>query len=206
MHAAPAGRVAAIEARFTNGMWYHGRLVKRIPVADPPRWRVRFDDGEVRDDICLESADTLVWFNPTAYHAALEVQYDGVWYPGGLVKLIKGSAVWEVAFESGDWAEDVRLRDPDMRHIPAHGRAEVRAGQKEKWGGHVAGSVWRSGSRKHDGSTCGKAFSVLDVRQGLLDVRRLGKARASAYRAHECSTWNKSSHWSGHLAAPSRVS
>ena len=96
MHAAPAGRVAAIEARFAVGMRYRGRLVKRIPVADPPRWRVRFDDGEVRDDICLESADTPVRFDPTAYHAAVEEQYDGVWYPGGLVKLIKGSAVWGV--------------------------------------------------------------------------------------------------------------
>ena len=192
MHAAPAGRVAAIEARFAVGMRYRGRLVKRIPVADPPRWRVRFDDGEVRDDICLESADTPVRFDPTAYHAAVEEQYDGVWYPGGLVKLIKGSAVWGVAFENGDWAEDVRLGDPDMRHIPAHGGAEVRAGQNKKRGGHVAGSGGRSGSRKHECSTCGKAFSTFRTwlcTCGCTQASGRTSARRAARPSRRPETW-----------------
>jgi hypothetical protein len=78
MHAAPAGRGALIEARYADGVWYRGRLVKRIPGAVPPRWRVRFDDGEVRD-ICLDSERTPVRFDASAYHAVVEVMYDRSW-------------------------------------------------------------------------------------------------------------------------------
>ena len=49
--------------------------------------------------------------------AVLEVRFaDGVWYRGRLVELVSGSDVWGVAFEDGDWAEDVRLGDPDVRY------------------------------------------------------------------------------------------
>jgi len=68
---------------------------------------VRFDDGEVRDDICLDSAHTLVRFDAAAYHAVLEVQYDGSWSRKAGA-MIKGSVVWGVAFEDGNWAEDMR--------------------------------------------------------------------------------------------------
>ena len=129
----PSGRGAVIEARFADGVWYRGRLVKRLPGVKPPRWRVRFDDGEVRDDICLDSEHTPVRFDAAAYHAVVEVQYDGSWYRGRLVELIKGSVVWGVAFEDGDWAEDVRLGDTDVRYISAEGgRGQVRAGRKRR--------------------------------------------------------------------------
>jgi len=62
-----------IEVRFANGVWYRGHLVKRIPGVDPPRWRVRFDEGEVRDDICLDSTSRPVRFDAAAYHAAVLV-------------------------------------------------------------------------------------------------------------------------------------
>ena len=130
MHPAPAGQGAAVEVCFSDGVWYRGRLVKRIPEANPLRWRVRFDDGEVRDDICLDSAHTPVRFDAAAYYAVVEVQYDGSWYRGRLVELIKGSVVWGVAFEDGDWAEDVRLGDPDVRYICAEVEGEAQAGRK----------------------------------------------------------------------------
>jgi hypothetical protein len=81
-----------------------GRLLKR---AKSPRCRVRFDDDEVCDDICLDSAHTLVRFDAAAYHAVLEVQYDGSWSRKAGA-MIKWSVVWGVAFEDGNWAEDVR--------------------------------------------------------------------------------------------------
>ena len=94
MRPAPAGQGAVVEVRFADNVWYRGHLVKRIPGVDPPRWRVRFDDGEVRDDICLDSKHTPVRFDAAAYYAVVEVQYDGSWYRGRLVELIKGSVVW----------------------------------------------------------------------------------------------------------------
>jgi len=33
------------------------------------------------------------------------------------VELVRGSAEWGVAFDDGDWAEDVRLGDPDVRNV-----------------------------------------------------------------------------------------
>ena len=87
MDPAPAGQGAVVEVRFADGVWYRGRLVKRIIGAKPPRWRVRFDDGEVRDDICLDSAHTPVRFDAATCYAAVEMQYDGSWYRGRLVEL-----------------------------------------------------------------------------------------------------------------------
>ena len=127
-----AGQGAVVEVCSADGVWRRGRLDQRIPEADPPRWRVCFDDGEVCDDICLD-AHKSVRFDAAAYHAAVEVQFDGSWYRGRLVELIKGSAVWGVAFEDGDWAEDVRLGDPAVRYIPAAVGGDVQAGQNRKW-------------------------------------------------------------------------
>ena len=78
MRPAPAGQGAVVEVRFADNVWYRGHLVKRIPGVDPPRWRVRFDDGEVRD-ICLDSERTPVRFDASAYHAVVEVMYDRSW-------------------------------------------------------------------------------------------------------------------------------
>ena len=166
MRQAPAGQGAVVEVRFADNVWYRGHLVKRIPGVDPPRWRVRFDDGEVRDDICLDSKHTPVRFDAAAYYAVVEVQYDGSWYRGRLVELIKGSVVWGVAFENGDWAEDVRLGDPDVRYISAEGGGEVRVGHKRKRGDGVAANGVLAEDRPFKCSTCGKAFS----RSGQLAV------------------------------------
>ena len=87
MSSGQGGRGAEVEVRFADGVWYRGRLVKRIPGAVPPRWRVRFDDGEVRDDICLDSQDMPVRFDATVHRAVVEVMYDGSWYRGRLVEL-----------------------------------------------------------------------------------------------------------------------
>ena len=127
---------------------------------------MRFDDGEVRDDICLDSAHTPVRFDAAAYHAVVEVQYDGSWYRGRLVKLIKGSVVWGVAFEDGDWAEDVRL-GIRMRHI----RKGSRCGQAKSGSGGWSESRWKR---------CRRAARVLDVRQGLL----VGQQLAVHMRVH----------------------
>jgi hypothetical protein len=113
-------------------VWYRGRLVKRIPGTKPPLWRVRFDDGEVRDDICLNSTHTPVRFDAMAYHTVVEVLYDGPLHSGRLVKLTKGSVVCGVAFEDDDWAEDVRLGDTDVRYISARAGEEAQAGRKRK--------------------------------------------------------------------------
>ena len=198
MQAATAGRGAVIEARFADGVWHSGRLVKRIPGSDPPRWRVRFDDGEVRDDICLDSAHTPVRFNPAAYYAVVEVQYDGLWYRGRLVELIKGSVVWGVAFEDGGWAEDVRLGDPDVRYIFAEGRGEERAGRKRKRDEGADAVGGNEGNRKHECSTCGKAFS----RSGHLAVHMRVH---SGERPYKCSTCGKAFTESGHLAKHKRL-
>ena len=96
MQSAPTGHGAALEVRFADGVWYCGRLIKQIPGANPLRWRVRFGDGEVRDDICLDCAHTPMCFDAAAYHAVVEVQYNGSWFRGRLVELIKGIVEWGV--------------------------------------------------------------------------------------------------------------
>ena len=197
MHPAPAGQGVAIEVRFDDGVWYRGRLVKRIPGPKLPRWRVRFDDGRVRDDICLDSTRTPVRFDAAAYHATVEVQYDGSWYRGRLVELIKGSVVWGVAFEDGDWAEDVRLGDPDVRYISAEGGGEVRVGHKRKRGDGVAANGVLAEDRPFKCSTCGKAFS----RSGHLAVHMRVH---SGERPYECSTCGKAFSQAGHLATHMR--
>jgi len=222
MDSAPEG--AVVEARFADGVWYRGRLVKRIPGAVPPRWRVRFDDGEVRDDICLDSEHTPVRFDASAYHAVVDVQYDGSWYRGRLVELIKGSVVWGVAFEDGDWAEDVRLGEPDVRYISGGVEGEGQAGRKRKREAVAYGVNARD--RKHECSTYGKAFSTfgsLAVHMRVHSVERpyecstCGKAFSrsdslavhmrvhSGERPYECSTCGKAFSESGHLAEHMRV-
>ena len=57
---------------------------------------VRFGDGEVRDDIYLDCAHTPMCFDAAAYHAVVKVQYNGSWFRGRLVELIKGIVEWGV--------------------------------------------------------------------------------------------------------------
>ena len=40
---------AVLEVRFADELWYRGRLLERVAGTKPPRWRVQFDDGELRD-------------------------------------------------------------------------------------------------------------------------------------------------------------
>ena len=101
-----------VEVRFAGGVWYRGRLVERTAGSKPPRWRVQFEDGELRDDIRLGSSVAPVRFDAGAYGATVEVLYDTEWFRGRLVELEPGCDVWGVAFEDGSWTEDVRLGDP----------------------------------------------------------------------------------------------
>jgi len=195
----PAGQGAVVEVRFADGVWYRGRLVKRIPRPKSPRWRVRFDDGEVRDDISLDSAHTPVRFNAAAYHAVVEVQYDGSWFRGRLVELIKGSVVWGVAFEDGGWAEDVRLGDPDVRYISAGGGGgQVRASRKRKREDGAEANGANAGECLHECPTCGKAISRF---RNLAVHMRVH----SGERPYECSTCGKAFSTSSHLAVHMRV-
>jgi len=89
-----------------------------------------------------------------------------------LVELINGSVVWGVAFEDGDWAEDVRLGDPEARIIAAAVGGGVRVGGKRK---HAEGADTieeNVGNRRHKCSTCG----------GLRVVRPFDCAHAGAHR------------------------
>lgn len=81
-----------IEARFADGGWCRGRLVRRIPGANPPRRSVR-SKGEEYDDICLDGSSMLVRFDAAAYCTIMEVERNGTWHRGKLVELIKGSIV-----------------------------------------------------------------------------------------------------------------
>ena len=178
--------------------WYRGHLVKRIQGVDPPRRRVRFDDGEVHDDICLDSAHTPVRFDAAAYHAVVEVHYDVSWYRRSLVELVNGSVVWGVASQDGDWAEDVRLGDQDVRYISAGDGGGVQAGRKRKREEGSQNVVGNAGNRNHKCSTYGKAFSTF----GSLAVHMRVH---SGERPYECSTCGKAFSGSSDLAVHMRV-
>ena len=76
---------AAVEVRFADGVWYRGRLVERVAGTEPLRWKVQFDDGELRDDIRLANTEVPVRFDASAYGSTVEVRFDGAWYRGRLV-------------------------------------------------------------------------------------------------------------------------
>ena len=118
----PTGMEAVLEVRFADGVWRRGRLVKRVAGTKPTRWKVQYDDGETRADI-RGSKELPLRFD--AYGSTVEVRVDGAWFRGRLVELVRVGELWGVAFDDGDWAEDVRLGSPDVRFVFA-GRAESR--------------------------------------------------------------------------------
>jgi uncharacterized Zn-finger protein len=153
----------------------------------------------------------------------VEVHCDGSWYRGRLVELIKGS-VWGVAFEDGDWAEDVRLGDPDVRYISGEVEGGGQTGRKRKREAVAYGVNARN--RKHECSTCGKAFkqsgnlaSHMRVHSGERPYKcsTCGKAFSqvstlinhrrvhSGERPYECSTCGKAFSESSSLAKHLRV-
>jgi len=170
--AAENARGSAVEVRFADGVWHRGRLVERVAGTEPPRWKVQFDDGLLRDDIRIGDPEAPVRFDAVAYGSRVEVRFDGEWYRGTLVELVRGSDVYGVAFEDGDWAEDVIDSSPDVRYVFAGGGAGL--GEKRRRG-EGAGDGDREESRKRVGTegkekkmgahekphlceTCGKSF------------------------------------------------
>ena len=108
----------------------------------------------------------------------MEVRFDGEWYRGRLVELVSGSDVWGVAFDDGDWAEDVRLEDPDVRYVFAGGG--VGGGRSEggkkmfEWGkvrnqGRVWGRIRRDRQGQEDGEP-GEKRDEAGARQPVLSA------------------------------------
>ncbi|KAJ1481791.1 hypothetical protein T484DRAFT_1898841, partial [Baffinella frigidus] len=150
--AAASGTGAAVEVQLADGAWHRGRLVERVAGTEAPRWLVQFDDGKTRDDIRIGDPAAPVRFDAGAYGATVEVRVAGWWCRGRLVELVRGIDVWGVAFEDGDWAEDVRLGNPDVRYVFAEGGA----GQVGKRGrAEDAGDGGREVSRKRVGTESG---------------------------------------------------
>jgi len=118
---------------------------------------VHFDHGEVHDDISLDGA-----------HTPVKVQYDGSWFRGRQVELIKGGVVWGVAFEDGDWAEDVQPGD-----------SEVRYGSVVDWGGGYnqaeIPAAGGGGGLSYSGECRKQKAQVLDVRRVRID-KCIGKS------------------------------
>ena len=56
-----------MEVRLADGAWHRGRLVGRLAGSTPPRWRVQYDDGVLRDDIRLANPEAPVRFDAIAY-------------------------------------------------------------------------------------------------------------------------------------------
>ena len=190
--AAPGG--AVLEVRFADGVWYRGNILARVPGTKPPRWRVQFDDGEIRDDIRLGNPGAPpVRFDEGAYGATVEVRFDSEWYRGRLVELFCGCEEWGVAFEDGVWAEDVRLGDPDVRCVfsaEAGGQRGRKRGRQEDRGS----SVSKVGMpRALDG--CARASAG---KEGMAGV-------ANGAKAHECTTCSKAFSSSSHLATHMRT-
>ena len=164
------GERAALEVLFADGVWYRGSLVERVAGSRPPRWTVQFDDGEVRDDIRLGPRDreASVRFDASAYGSTVEVRFDGQWHRGRLVELVRGSEQWGVAFENGDWAEEVRLGGPDVRYVFAGRAGAGRAGKRGRAEDVVEGKATESrmrvrtatGGRDRSGGSANSASSA----------------------------------------------
>ena len=176
-----------MEVRFADGVWYRGRLVGRVAGTKSPRWSVQFDNGQTRDDIQLTNPAVPVRFDAGAYGETVEVRFDGEWRRGRLVELVREVELWGVAFEDGDWAENVRLGDPDMRYVFAGRGVEQERVQDQGQGstqrvGTEEGQAERSDGQgqqgKHVCETCGKTFSQASSLAGHMrthGVQKCGK-------------------------------
>jgi hypothetical protein len=207
-----SGGGGALEVRIADGVWRRGRLVERVAGTEPPRWKVQFDDGEARDDIRLGETEAPVRFDAGAYGATVGLRVDGEWRRGKLVELVTGGDEWGVAFDDGEWAEDVRTSSPDVRNVFAGRGATL--GEKRDRGddaGDCEGEELRkrvgtpgqettpySEERSHVCETCGKAFS----RSKILTVHMLTH---SGERPYVCETCGKSFSMSGDLSKHMRT-
>ena len=184
-----------MEVRFPDGVWHRGRLVERVEGTEPPRWKVQFDNGLVRDDIRIGDPEAPMRFDAGAYGSRVEVRFDGEWYRGRLVELVRGSDVWGVAFEDGDWAEDVRVNSPDVRYLFAEGGAGL---VKKRGRGEGAGDGGSEGSRKRvgaEGQGTGGSGGRRDGGHEQLPrnlIQQQGETQTSAHQEpHFCETCGK---------------
>jgi len=193
------GAGAAVEVRFADGVWNRGKLVERVAVPMvPKRWKVQFDNGEVRDDIWLANLDAPVRFDASTYGSTVEVRFAGRWRRGRLVELVSGSDLWGVAFEDGDWAEDVRVDSPDVRYVFAGGGVE-RGGKRGRVEDVGEGAGLESRKRvqgKGGGSGQGVERGRVDDVEGAgrsvgSSVRREEGRGGSATGSFECDTCGK---------------
>ena len=188
-----------MEVRFADGVWNRGKLVERVAgTMVPHRWKVQFDNGEERDDIWLASPDAPVRFDASRYGLTVEVRFAGKWRRGRLVELVRGSDLWGVAFEDGDWAEDVRVDSPDVRYVFAGGRAG-REHKRRSLEDVEEGAGLESRKKvdgKGEGSGQGGKRGRLEVVEGtgrsvgLSDRREEGRG-GSATGSFECDTCGK---------------
>jgi hypothetical protein len=185
------GTGAAVEV-LTDGAWRRGRLVERVVGNEAKRWRVQFDDGELRDDIRLANPaapDAYVRFDKGAYGLTVEVRIEGGCRRGRMVELVRGSDRWGVAFEDGGWAEDVLLGNPTEQYA----FAVVAAGEK-----YIRKREREEGAEKHFCDTCGKTYST----SGNLGVH---KRTHTGERPHACSICGKTYSRANDLAAHFRT-
>ena len=175
--AAESGRGAEVEVQLADGVWKRGRLVERVVGTKPPRWRVQFEDGVARGDVRIGDKATPVRFDAGAYGARVEVRVAGGWCGGRLVELVRESDVWGVAFDDGDWTEDVRLEDANVRYAFVVG-GWMGGGKRGSEGG--AGDDAGAASKKR-GTGAGKSGGPSELKEEPHVCDICGKTFSSSY-------------------------
>jgi hypothetical protein len=124
------GEGVRLRIKFKDEKWSKGRLIERVVGSKTSAWKVDFDDGTSRDDICFGNEDMFAAFEASAYGESVEVLCPGnIWYQGTLVTLIKGDNLFGIDFADGDWVEDMETFSPFFRYTDAH---KERLRQKQK--------------------------------------------------------------------------